>query len=221
MTKKAVLLIVLFLAIFACPATHAEETGKKWGLGAEFGLFWYQNGDAYQGKAPDVIHELGGSTDGSILANWAMVPILTQAWYPIKLLQLELKERWWMMVVKGRFEWMPDLNYRLEKDVWPITLSLKVTGATSNNRFGGFFGVGPGMYIVQTREAGYFGNYNGVEVQAGVHVNGGIFVGIVPQCLIKLDVSYDWFRINRVNNLLQDGGDAGGYTLALGFEYLL
>jgi hypothetical protein len=113
------------------------------------------------------------------------------------------------------------MNFRLEKDVIPLSLDLKAEVGTSNRVFMAYIFAGPSLNVVRTVMGGYFGNANELYARAGVHCGGGMHVAPVTALRIRFDVSYDYFDLPGTHALLADGGPGGGATIALGLEYRL
>jgi len=214
-------IFVFFLLIsFPGPASAQIGMDKEFEFGAGIGYLLFQDNAAYVGNAPSTIRGMGGSTSGSYYGSGTIIPILTQTWSLIPHLSLELKERFWMQVVKGTFANNPEFDYRLEKDIWPINLLLKLTFFKGSSIVGGSLYAGPGIYIIDMKQRGYYGQSQTVEGRVGIHAGVELNVIVIPEVEIRIDFSYDGFSMDPENPIVGDGGEGGGFTFSVGAEYL-
>jgi hypothetical protein len=124
-----------------------------------------------------------------------------------------------MYVVKGTFN-APPVNFRIEKDIIPVNLDVRFGLYTDSRSFGFNFFLGPGMYIVNTNARGHFADGNSLTVAPGFNVGIAFAVGLGKNVFFRIAGNYDWFQLPTASVSLADGGNGGGGTASIGFEYL-
>jgi hypothetical protein len=199
------------------PGSANAENEFSFGIG--MGVFAFDDGAAYEGRAPSFLGGLGADMGDSRRADWAVVPVLTQSWKFHEYLGFELRERFWQSAARGRFDANPGLDFRFARSVVPFTLAVAASAANNGNDAGVGLSVGPGLYVVSSDLRGFLGTQDSMDARPGVTVSGGFFVRVSETLFVRGDVSWDWFDLPRTSEMLRDGGTGGGFTVSGILEY--
>ena len=77
-------------------------------------------------------------------------------------------------------------------------------------------GIGPGLYVVATRDEGYFGTGSTTRVAAGVLALIRFSIPVHERVRLVGDLVYDGFKMPGVNPIYGDGGWFDGFSLSVG-----
>jgi len=126
------------------------------------------------------------------------------------------KQRYFSTRIAADFYSQPSMNFEIAKNVVPLNIGVRLR--LKLDKVFGFYLEGlPGVYIVDTFEKGYFGNYHTRDNYFGGNISGGVDFIINDLIEISLGATVEILEIEKKNPILEDGGDAGGVGIAMKF----
>ncbi|MBI2391006.1 MAG: hypothetical protein HYV09_15550 [Deltaproteobacteria bacterium] len=207
--------IALALALLAAPAPAAAREVRV-GIGAGAGALT-TNTSAYTGELADIGRGLGSSIRGD--EGTRVVPILTQSvWWHVNQrwwVGVQLTERWWWIWAEMYSATAPAASHRIDRSVLAFDATLQWM-KQYEGPLRAYGGIGPALYWIGTRERGWLGNQEAIDIGRGGRLVGGFRFG--ETIAAALELSMEYFFLPRRNVMLDDGGDAVAVAIALRVE---
>jgi hypothetical protein len=200
-------------------ALAATQTPTEFAAGVGIGVLMTDN-KPYVGDLATLGDAVGSHVSES--GTDRIVPILSQTcWYREPRgrwrIGLEATERWWWIWSESRSLVASSASHRVDRSVVAIDVAARLAVSTSSPLVRILVGVGPAAYWIGTRERGWFGDRDVVDVRIGVRGNAGVRIGS-PHIGALFEVSLETFSVPRRNIVLADGGRAPALFLGVRIE---
>ncbi|GEM_PF-2496926 len=196
------ILIIIPLSLYA----------RKAYIGVEINALG-MDGKNYTGKETvSIVKGLGGrmraDTEGAFILG------LYQGVEINEYISLLAKERYFSVGGIAKFYTQPAMDFEISKNIVPLNLGIRLR-MEIDEIFSFYLEGLPGVYLIDSFENGYFGNYHKRDITFGTNLSmGGDFL-IKEKINITIGIIYELFNLLQYNIILDDGGDGGGIGINL------